>query len=262
MDVLDNLTAIGLTEYEARVYLALLRESPTNGYQLSKKTGVPRSMVYEALGRLHARGAVLKSGDAKTTLYQPVPPDLLLDRYQREQQHLIDNLRVHLQTWYSERNEDLLWSIAGKGPVFTYANQMISEAKEEIFLVLNDLALEQVRSTLQVTCEKSIYVGVLLTGSGKLRCDHLAYHPPLESELQGLENLLLITADGKQCLIASLEEEASATITNNRKLIFIARQFVWMELFTQRIYKRLGSELLARLEEGDRRIFDSYTEAG
>jgi hypothetical protein len=63
-------------------------------------------------------------------------------------------------------------------------------------------------------------------------------------------------------LIASLEEEASATITNNRKLIFIARQFVWMELFTQRIYKRLGPDLLNRLEEDDRRIFESYSEVG
>jgi Cd2+/Zn2+-exporting ATPase len=199
MDILDDLTAIGLTEYEARVYLALLRESPTNGYQLSKKTGVPRSMVYEALGRLHARGAVLKSGDAKATLYQPVPPNLLLDRYQQEQQNLIDNLRGHLQTWYSGRSEDLLWSIVGKGPVFSYANQMISETREEIFLVLNDQALEQVRSTLEVVCGKSIFVGVLLTGNAELQCAHLAYHPPLESELQGLGNLLLITSDGGQC---------------------------------------------------------------
>lgn len=262
MDILDELTTLGLTEYEARVYLALLREGPTNGYQLSKKTGVPRSMVYEALGRLHARGAVLKSGDSKVTLYQPVPPNLLLDRYQQEQQNLIENLRGHLQTWYSERSEDLLWSIAGKGPVFTYANQMIFEAKEDLFLVLNDQALEQVRSTLEAACGKSIFVGVLLTGSAELQCAHLAYHPPLESELQGLGNLLLITADGRQCLIASLEEETSATITHNRKLTFIARQFVWMELFTHRIYKCLGPDLLDRLEEGDRRIFESYTEVG
>jgi hypothetical protein len=35
-----------------------------------------------------------------------------------------------------------------------------------------------------------------------------------------------------------------------------------MELFTHRIYKRLGPDLLDRLEEGDRRIFESYTEVG
>ncbi|MEJ2150164.1 MAG: helix-turn-helix domain-containing protein, partial [Chloroflexota bacterium] len=57
MDLLTKLVAVGFTEYEAKVYVALLQEYPATGYQISKKSGVPRSMVYEALGRLHARGA-------------------------------------------------------------------------------------------------------------------------------------------------------------------------------------------------------------
>ena len=35
MDLLGNLTAIGFTEYEAKVYMALLRDNPANGYQVS-----------------------------------------------------------------------------------------------------------------------------------------------------------------------------------------------------------------------------------
>ena len=55
MDLHEELAAIGFTEYEAKVYLALLEENPSTGYQLSKLSGVPRSMVYDALRRLHAR---------------------------------------------------------------------------------------------------------------------------------------------------------------------------------------------------------------
>jgi hypothetical protein len=51
-DLLNDLNAIGFTEYEAKVYLALLKEHPSTGYQISKMAGIPRSMVYEALGRL------------------------------------------------------------------------------------------------------------------------------------------------------------------------------------------------------------------
>jgi HTH-type transcriptional regulator, sugar sensing transcriptional regulator len=61
MDLMVALTALGFTEYEAKVYLALLREHPATGYQLGKQAGIPRPMVYEALGRLHARGAALKT---------------------------------------------------------------------------------------------------------------------------------------------------------------------------------------------------------
>ncbi len=43
-------------------------------------------------------------------------------------------------------------------------------------------------------------------------------------------------------------DEMMATITRNANLVLIARQFVWMELFTQRIYAQLGNDLLERLE--------------
>ena len=89
MDALEDLMAIGFTEYEARVYVALLRENPATGYQLSKQSGVPRSMVYEALGRLHTRSAVLKTGDRRATLFRPVPPSVLLDRYESQQRGLV-----------------------------------------------------------------------------------------------------------------------------------------------------------------------------
>ena len=50
-----------------------------------------------------------------------------------------------------------------------------------------------------------------------------------------------------------------ATITRNAHLVGIARQFVWMEFFTQRIYDRLGSELLEKLDPQDRQFFECLT---
>ena len=38
-----------------------------------------------------------------------------------------------------------------------------------------------------------------------------------------------------------------------------ARQFVWMELFAQRVYTRLGADLLARLDPEDRRVFEEFS---
>ena len=115
MNLQANLAAIGFTEYEAKVYLALLRDSPTTGYQLSKKAGVPRSMVYEALGRLDVRGAVLKSGEGKAVLYRPLPPDVLLARHEQEQRQLVQSLSSGLRKLYTASDEDLFWSISGHG---------------------------------------------------------------------------------------------------------------------------------------------------
>jgi len=259
MDILSDLVALGFTEYEGKVYLALLKENPANGYQLSKRTGVPRSMVYEALGRLHARGAVLKSGDERVTIYRPLPPEQLLERYDRKHQKLIHNLRDSLLSIYDSQIEESLWTISGQESSFSYATQMIANGKNEVYLVLDDFALNKLRNEIMTACRRGIQVGALLTGNGELQCDQVSYHPPAESELQGLENMLVVVVDGKECLIANLNLDMVATITTNRNLVLISRQFVWMELFAQRIYERLSPAMLDLLDESDRQILQSFS---
>jgi Cd2+/Zn2+-exporting ATPase len=215
-------------------------------------------MVYEALGRLDARGAVLKSEDRRAVLYRPVPPDVLLDRYREEHRELMQTLRIQLRALFNSHQEDRIWSIRGRNSILSYASQMIDEAKGEVYLVLNDQDLEELRDKVLSASERQVDIQALLTGEGELGCGQIARHPPLESELQELTSTLVVVVDGEQALLARTEEfETTATITNNQNIILIARQFVWMELFAQRVYARLGSDLLERLDPEDRRIFTS-----
>jgi Cd2+/Zn2+-exporting ATPase len=110
--------------------------------------------------------------------------------------------------------------------------------------------------------EKGLKINALLTGAGELDCGEVAWHPPLESALQNLTAMFIVIADSHEALIATTGLETTATITRNNNLVFIAGQFVWMELFTQRIYARLGDDLLRRLTPEDRRIFESLPKRG
>ncbi len=257
MDLQEALVAVGFTEYEARVYIALLHEYPDTGYQISKRAGVPRSMVYEALGRLHARGAVLETQEKRATLYRPLPPDVLLNHHEQRQRQLIDGLRQGLGQVYTERDEDRVWAANGQQAVLAYAVQMIDQVERELFMVLDDIGLAALHDAIVAACERGVEVGTLLTGSGELAHGQVAYHPPLESELHELTGTLMVVADGQETLIAKEGLDVVATITRNHNLVMIARQFVWMELFTQRIYAQLGPDLLVQLSPADRRIFES-----
>ena len=258
MELLTNLMAIGFTEYEAKVYLAMLRDSPATGYQLGKQAGVPRSMVYEALGRLEGRGAVLKTEEHRATLYRPVPPDVLIDRFRRQHNQLMGTLRTGLQAIFSSRQEDYLWSIRGEGSIIAYAAQMIEKAEEDVMVVLTDQALTALHDCLLEAHQRDVTIGALLTGNGRLDFGQVAHHPQLESERHQLTNMLVVVTDSQQTLIASAEAETTATITSNHNLVLIARQFVWMELFAQRINARIGSKLLPLLDKHDREILESY----
>lgn len=262
MDIQSDLTALGLTEYEARVYLALLKEFPANGYQISKRTGVPRSMVYEALGRLHNRGLAMKSGADRAVSYRPLPPEQLLERFDREHQQLISGLRSNLVSLYNAKPEDSLWTVSGGEAIIGYASQMIATCTGEAYLVMNDPALDQLREEIIKACSKGVQVGVILTGAGDLACKQVFYHPQAESELQGLEDMLVVVVDNQECLIANLTADSKATITKNKNLVIVTRQFVWMELFAQKINKQLDAADILKLDEGDRRILETFSNRG
>lgn len=259
MSLLNDLTEIGFTEYEAKVYLALLREHPATGYQLSKESGVPRSMVYETLRRLHGRGAALETVEGRSTLYRPLPPSILLRQYEADHRRLLENLKGGLEELFEEAPDDRIWTISGRRTTLTYAVRLMQGAQEELFLVLTDADLAALRDEIIVAWGRGVSVNTLLTGDGSLNCGQVARHPPLESQLQGLTATLLVVADSREALVASgnARRQTKATITSNADLVLIARQFVWMELFTQRIYAQLGPDLLERLDPEDREIFES-----
>lgn len=254
MNLLDQLSALGLTEYEAKVYLALLSEHPATGYQISKSSGVPRSMVYEALGRLEARGAALKSEEEKATLYRPVSPAVLLDRYEREARERAAQLRAELMPLYNRQESGRLWNFSGRREALAYAKELIAGAQHELMLVLTDADVEALCEPLAEAHARGVALGVILTGNAPFAFGQVVRHPKRETELHQMEETLIVVADEREFLIASGHLVTTATVTTNHNMVLIARQFIWMELFAQRIFARLGPDLLARLSPEDQQV--------
>jgi hypothetical protein len=83
--VIEELQHLGMSGYEAKAYVALVAAgTPLNGYEVAKHSGVPRSTVYETLGKLVGRGAAyeVRAGEASVG-YISLPPNALLDRMRR-----------------------------------------------------------------------------------------------------------------------------------------------------------------------------------
>lgn len=79
---IQKLKKMGLSGYEAQVYLALLGETRAPASRVVRKSGVPQSKVYGALSSLVERGfAELVLGDVK--LYRGIPPEQAFENYRR-----------------------------------------------------------------------------------------------------------------------------------------------------------------------------------
>jgi len=257
MTTLTALQSIGFSENEGKTYLALLANYPVSGYQVSKNAGIPRSMIYEILGQLAARGAVMESVEGRATLYRPIDPTILLKEHQQSLISTLASLGPELNMIYSARQDQRIWSITDLDAIYAYARQMITQATTEIYLMANDAHLETLGDSIQDSFHQGASINILATGNATIPFAETAYHPPLESEIQGIEETLVVLTDQEEVLISQTSAIPSATVTNNPNLVLISRQFIWMEFFTQRIYSQIGKDLLDRLDSADREIFQS-----
>lgn len=82
--MLDELKKIGLTENEARVYLALLELGSETAQEVAKKAGVKRATTYVQLEALMKMGLVTSFEKNKKTLFRAEDPEHLVKITERE----------------------------------------------------------------------------------------------------------------------------------------------------------------------------------
>lgn len=75
----EILKEIGLTDYEADIYLALLANGQISAYELAEKTGLYRQVTYDSLKRLSEKGFVSSVTEGKTKLFKAIDPKLILE---------------------------------------------------------------------------------------------------------------------------------------------------------------------------------------
>src|SRR5947199_8284122 len=77
--MIAQLTELGLTTYEAKAYVGLLRRDSSTAAQVARLTGVPRQRIYDVLASLVGKGlAVARPGNVGK--YSATAPDIALER--------------------------------------------------------------------------------------------------------------------------------------------------------------------------------------
>ncbi|MEO7715695.1 MAG: helix-turn-helix domain-containing protein [Capsulimonas sp.] len=90
LDFKDQLLSLGLTRYEALVYLALLERQDTTPPQIAVRAAVPRQRIYDILASLIARGMCAEGHSGQRSVFRAVAPadalTALLDERERREE--------------------------------------------------------------------------------------------------------------------------------------------------------------------------------
>ncbi|MHA1819394.1 MAG: TrmB family transcriptional regulator [Promethearchaeota archaeon] len=112
----ESLKELGFTEYETSIYLTLVTYGPMNAKELSKKSGVPYSRIYQILQNLFERSFVFRDEDARPTIFKAAPPSDALERARRK---LVENVNNKARSLFDLLNPlYLMKSIPQKFEIF------------------------------------------------------------------------------------------------------------------------------------------------
>ncbi len=96
------LTALGLSRYEAKAYLALVRRNRATPAEVAQLSGLPRQRVYDVLKALDERSLVEAERSGGTLRYSAVPPDVVAARLTDERRVALANAEESASRWAAD----------------------------------------------------------------------------------------------------------------------------------------------------------------
>ncbi len=144
-DAIDALSDLGLSNYEAKVFVALQKLGTGTARDIHGVTDVPRSQVYGAAETLQERGLV-ELQQSKPIQYRPVSLETakshLRDRFERTQEQAFDYLESAQNEFVdSDEEREDVWSVDGSEAVNSRVEQLVREAESRIIFGVHDTSL-------------------------------------------------------------------------------------------------------------------------
>jgi sugar-specific transcriptional regulator TrmB len=245
-----SMESLGLTNYEIRVYTTLLFSGSTTAAEISKKSGVPYSKIYDVLNNLYERGWTY-SDNSRPQNFFPKSPSTAVEAMMVEMENsfrsyrniLINELMpIYEKTGLKEKPD--IWVVSGLLNIADKVTEIIKSSKEEILIAIPKLpekVIKTIQPFLRELFEKGVKIIVLASEETN---EEVIKSISRVAEIR-LKNSMFgggVIGDSKQVLI--LLGEGKSDINNNYDLIAIWAEHVGLAGFAKDYFKYLWEDAI------------------
>ncbi|MDV2481462.1 TrmB family transcriptional regulator [Methanoculleus sp. Wushi-C6] len=242
-NLLESLKSLGLTKYEALVYIGLLRVAGATATEIHETSGVPRASVYPVLDRLVQKELVSVSHTTPKR-FDAIPPDQGVENLMRRIESDAESAREALNALYREKvpeargTQELIWTVYGEENIKTRLAEMFRSAELSVeVLAACDLLeenvlpiLNAVPGSVQVDIVTDSWQGEQPSGFGihilplAARCE--AYSP--QGKLLPYEKSGVFLVDNARTLLwlGSSGEQPSALYSESAGFVQFVRRHI------------------------------------
>jgi len=164
------LEKIGLTSYEIRTFSSLLKTGELTASELSQKSGVPYSKIYEVLGTLEEKGWIGSDDSRPTKYFAKSPATGIETTKQKMESDFKDNqntilnelIPLYEKSGTSERPD--IWVLSGTINIAAKILEMVETCRNEVLIALpaaGEELIKQALPKLRLLHDKGVEITVL-----------------------------------------------------------------------------------------------------
>lgn len=141
---IEALVNLGWSEYESKVYSALLISGQATASQIATSSSVPANRVYQVLGKLSEKGYVYKvQGKGKPTIFFAKNSKEILAEISENYADLVktaESALLQIQERSKRQENPISFTISGRKELNAHMTSMLRATQNSAYLVLDTLA--------------------------------------------------------------------------------------------------------------------------
>lgn len=173
LKLIEIMKELGFSEYESKVYVALVSVGGGTATEIAKISQVPTNRVYQILSDLSTKGYVR----AQTSLSSPnyyfaESPKTVMNKLEEKFVGAITEARNTLEALYERAKRStlpIIWTLRGDKAIYEKIISMIKSAEKELFLIIDtlfDFEEYQLIPILQQAHDNGIDIRIITADTG------------------------------------------------------------------------------------------------
>jgi sugar-specific transcriptional regulator TrmB len=246
----ESLRQLGFSEYEARVYVEMLRHvAPSTAYEIGKLSGVPHAKVYEVVDNLRKKQIIVQI-EENPKKYLPVDPEEVFSNIEKTFNVSVRLVREELRHLEKGETVDYIFNISGKQPIIERAKQMISSSQQSILVAVDRTMLEALKQEMKSAQRRGVELSIVFYGNREEIDFERVYSHRLQEPDTEHFTFILLDIDFKEVLAGTMSRssnEGHGFWTKSVYLSNIMQDNIIHEISLGILEEKLGLEQIHRL---------------
>lgn len=238
--LLIKLQGLGLNQYEAKAYVALLSLGTSTAYSISKNSGIPRARIYDILESLALRGVVMFEENTNGTKnYTALPVKVFLEQVRVKWDSAFTSVENELKAIETKekKQDSYVSTLRGEENILAFCRNLIKDAKKKVMISIWDSMYSELVGDLEDCLNRGCILGGITFG---VSCPlgNLDKHMAMKIH-KNFDNKkwFILSVDGKELLYGhSSEENGNAFYTDDPTHIYLMEDYIFHDIILNRAF--------------------------